>query len=798
MGRRQKRSDSGRRVAETRASLPADPAVARRVLATVLWLFVFCLIFFSQVLPNSNPQLSRMDVWFLLPDIYADLISPSVPDEMTGWRYLPQRLDLMLTATVILSGAWGLGSLVLRFLRVPGIQHWSERNVFAFALGLSGLSLMTLCCGLMGVLSRPLFVGVICLGIVTELAFRMVNRRHPSDQSIVSPADRSGTAGKRSHHGKADENDPRQSGANWLVLAGGIAVFLFLMAMALGAMLPSTDFDVKEYHLQGPKEFFQAGQISFLPHNVYTSFPFLTEMLSLLAMVVRGDWYWGALAGKAVLMTFAPLTALALFAAGRRWFSPAIGLLAAFVYLTTPWVYRISIIAYAEGGLAFFLFVSLLAALITVERAGGQPFRRDSLLVGLLAGSAMACKYTGLDQVVVPIGAVLLLGAMKRGSFVESDVSNDDSSQESRIHAITRVLIPYAIGILIAVGPWLLKNTIETGSPVYPLAYSIFGGRDWDDAVNARWRAGHSPDTYALSDLQRKFHDVTIKSDWLSPLLFAFAPLAFLSSVGRRSTWLLWGYLIYLFFAWWLLTHRIDRFWVPLIPAASLLASAGISWSRHRVWRIVAGTFIALAVLFNLGFATTPLCGYNAYLTEIDEVRRRAETFPRGIAFLNQASLPHVTRVLCVGEAQVFDARFPLVYNTVFDESIFQEWCAEETQTRPVTGDRLTMKPADKIRRKLADERISHVLVSWQEIVRYRTTYQYADFVAPKRFRWLRERGILGDDILGRYGYVEWDGLSEDAKAEIERWAPELRREVDGKFAFIALQVFPVILQPSS
>ena len=79
-----------------------------------------------------------------------------------------------------------------------------------------------------------------------------------------------------------------------------VAVVPFLVAMLLGSMLPPVDFDVKEYHLQGPKEFFQAGRITMLPHNVYTSFPFLTEMLSLLGMVIRDDWYWGALAGKAV------------------------------------------------------------------------------------------------------------------------------------------------------------------------------------------------------------------------------------------------------------------------------------------------------------------------------------------------------------------------------------------------------------------------------------------------------------------------------------------------------------------
>ena len=42
-------------------------------------------------------------------------------------------------------------------------------------------------------------------------------------------------------------------------------------------MLPPVDFDVREYHLQAPKEFFQPGRISFLPHNVYANMPLGAE-----------------------------------------------------------------------------------------------------------------------------------------------------------------------------------------------------------------------------------------------------------------------------------------------------------------------------------------------------------------------------------------------------------------------------------------------------------------------------------------------------------------------------------------
>ena len=104
--------------------------------------------------------------------------------------------------------------------------------------------------------------------------------------------------------------------------------------------------------------------------------------------------------------------------------------------------------------------------------------------------------------------------------------------QKAAIQAVTTFLI----GTVLAVGPWLLKNLVATGNPVYPLAFGLFGGRDWDAASHAKWRAGHSPKTYALSDLAEKFIDVTAKADWLSPLLFGLAPLALLAVVRSQKS----------------------------------------------------------------------------------------------------------------------------------------------------------------------------------------------------------------------------------------------------------------------
>ena len=546
----------------------------------VAWLLGFFLFFNSLALPNSQGKLTRAEIWQLVPVLYLNLIdppevdappgSPSLQHPDSGWHNVTQRFDIIAVAAVILFAAWAGGRLLLRGLRIDELLTRLERFVFACGLGLSALSLLTLGCGLLGHLNRITIAGVLIAAIAGEGICRWRTQRTiDSKKPLTHPVD-----------------DPEDTARlKWICLLAGVP---FLLAIALGAMLPSFDFDVKEYHLQGPKEYFQRGRVTFLPHNVYTSFPFLTEMLSLLGMLLRDDWYRGALVGKVVLACFAPLTTLAVYAAGRRWFGPTAGCLAALIHLTTPWTYRISIIAYAEGGLTFYLFASLFAVMLGIrqsrdelESGAANGSRRLFLTAGLLAGSAMACKYPGVVQVVIPLGFVVLL-------FPRVMSCSDSASSAAAWKTGLRYVGVFTVGTVLAIGPWLAKNTVETGNPVYPLMWTVFGGDDWDTELNAKWRKGHSPDNHAPSDLAQKFLDVVVQSDWQSPLLFGLAPLAFLAYRSRRTTvwrvtaWL-WSYVAFLFLAWWVLTHRIDRFWVPMIPVAALLAGAGAVWSESRV-----------------------------------------------------------------------------------------------------------------------------------------------------------------------------------------------------------------------
>jgi len=743
----------------------------------IVWLIGFLAFFYCQTPPN-NPTYRRFEFWPEVPFRLLDLVDPPADAAAppSGWSFFPQRFDLMLTAAIILAGAWGIGHFSLRLLRIPLQSRCAERTVFAFALGLATLSLLTLICGLAGWLRVEFFAAVILGAVAVESWLRFQTWRN------IQPI-------------RIEEGPPavisKPLSAHMVTLCLSIIpIAPFLLAMLLGAMLPSSDFDVREYHLQGPKEYYQAGQISFLPHNVYTSFPFSTEMLSLLSMTMRGNWFRGALVGKTVLMCFGPLTGLAVYAAGRRWFSPKAGWLAALVYLTMPWTFRISTIAYAEGGLTFFLFVSVMAFAIAVEKLRDEPSLASRLffLCGLLSGCAMACKYTGVVSVVVP-----LFAATCAAPFVLR------LSEELRRRTAVRIAALFLVGTTVTIGPWLVKNLVETRNPVYPLMYTLFGGLDWDATLNAKWRAGHSPTNY--TDLPQRILEVIAGNDWLTPLLFGLAPLSLLLFRRRQIDGYLWVYVLWLFATWWVLTHRIDRFWVPMTPVIAVLAGMGAASIRGKSWQIVSGCGIAGAVLFNLAFIVSGAAGNNAFLADL----KNAQQAPPGIAFLNN-ELPSNSRVLMVGEAQVFDADFPLVYNTVFDHSIFEQWSAAD------------------IRRRFRNEKITHLFVNWQEIHRYRTTYGYTNFVTPERFSTLVERGILnppttlavelsltdspqqekfqprqialpsGEQLLI---YNVRADFPKKEQRELAKWGVKLLPEVNGRRLFVVGQVYTVALQES-
>ena len=714
---------------------------AAAVVISAVWVVVFLWHFFSQDLPNNtrDPEspFSRRYVWQYIFINATTILNPfdySMDKQAAGWSYFGQRLPFIGASCVLLLSAWLIGQAAIALVSSFRSRLLSERLVLEFGTGLSLHTLWILGCGLMNLQNRSTVFAPAVVAAVW-LLMRRIRGRHVAELLHVPLT-----------------NETRPLSKTWRTTWAFILA-PFILHIFLGGMTPSWDFDVREYHLQGPKEWFQSGHIETLPHNVYTSFPFLSEMISLGGMVLTDDWWNGAIVGKLSLTSFQFLSALCVYAIGRRWAGVVPGLLASLAFLSTPWTVRISIIAYAEGATSFYLIASIMTAVLAAECTDVRQRIQLIGITGLFCGSAMAAKYPGVVSVIAPVSMFFLVVCLKLRR-------NDESADAWK--TFFRSIVCFLIGIFIAVGPWLLKNFAATGNPVYPLAYSVFGADDWSPAMDAKWKAAHSAPDHDVARIPVHLHDVAVRNDWQNGLLFALAVPAILLVLRCVQVRWLWLYVIWMLGTWWALTHRIDRFWVPVVPVLAVLA--GLSWtlSRHVAWRIFLAATMVVVCTFNYGFARLPFVGFHGGLVEMSELKKMP--IRQDILKLNK-TLPSDARVLMVGEAEVFDVEFDLIYNTVFDENIFQQLTSADTL---LPDESQPMKKAADIADALHERKITHLYVNWSEILRYRQTYGYTKYVTPKKFRNLQEAGILGAaQILSA---VAVEDLKSDQQTQILSW----------------------------
>lgn len=697
--------------------------LANVFIAVAFFAFVagYLVLYLATDLPTMRGEVSRADLLrfrLLLPEQAAERWFGGSPSFLT----LFDRWPVLLMAAAIVTTGWLTGRLLLAVVRVdrhaagggprPPTLRPLERFVFSCGVGLNAVSLYVLAAGLAGAINRWCFI-VPGSAIAAVSVWRAWLGR-PADPIA-------------SVHSRKDDGISK----HWLWLAAPFAAVILL-----GGVLPPLDFDVREYHLQAPKEFFQQGSIGFLPHNVYANMPLGSEMFSLLGMVLLGDWWLGALVGKTVIASFALLTALALCAAGERFASKSAGMVAAVLYLSIPWVSVVSTSGLVEGVLAFYLLLAVYAVLLwrqvstrsaSEERPSLVPpgastsdapldrpvaVANDGLLAlaGFCSGAAVSCKYPAVLFVALPLLVQIACHSAKRP---------------------WKPLALYSLSLLAGCGLWFGKNWVLTGNPVYPLLYEWLGGATRTPDINARWLRAHLPHEFGLTTLKDSLSAMALKSAWLSPVL---VPFAVLGLFVRRYRWLalaLGGYFAYIIATWWLFTHRIDRFWIPALPLLALLGGLGAVWSTSLAWRRMVLATLVVALSISFIYVTAHEVTYNAYFVSLPDARSDTNRVNGWYLALN-SNVPAGCSVLSVGDAQVFDFDVPVIYNTVFDESAVAAIC----QGRDAAG----------IAAELRRRNISHVFVNWSEVYRYRQPGNYGgipDFITPEWFASLVEKGVF-------------------------------------------------------
>ena len=626
-------------------------------------------------------------------------------------------------------------------------------------VGLGLLSSLILVIGLLGGLKSGLFLGA---GITTLLLLvygmsrwssvevaDLVDARTPAKSAIVP---------KRNTLGNF-----------FLVAIVGLTCAASAILM-LGSWLPPSEFDVLEYHLQAPKEFFRLGAIRFLPHNIYANMPLGTEMHSLAMMTFLGDadaWLGGVI-GKSITASISLVGAALLGAFVAQKFGGLFGWMAAGLWLNSPGIAQVAMFGLIDGAFATYVLASAIATHYAMEAIRNRVETNDSdsaenrtnrirmltywRLAGLTSGAAAATKYPGLILAVVPVCAFFAWSSWRFRSVFPL--------RESILAACLLTM-----ELTATCGLWYGKNWVFTGNPVYPLVAGVLGGETLTPEKIAQWKRAHlAPDLATTTKANREEILISLvesvfivasdtarlflTSSYVQPAMIFGLFLCWFA--GRKirdeshwrlilswSVWSLWIVLI-----WWFATHRIDRFWLPLTGIWAGLGAIGFWWLYQHVSPNLSQAIIVLGLSYGCVVNSSPTTADNRFFVSLEALRQDIgdenqvpRLFPT-IAWVNWNLTDSKTRILLVGEARAFEFLPEIEYSTCFDLNPGEIYLRGKSPTEQLAT--------------LHQRGITHILIQWTEINRYRKPANYGFSEWPREIDVQR---LVDDGVVSR---VDW------------------------------------------
>ncbi len=706
------------------------------VIGFAAYLYVFLLqpsvIGFQDQEGNS---LNRLTDLVIMPGLVSGIVGEE------GQRvFMLDRFPILLGVALWLAISGWIGWPIVCFAfrdQLRGNRFDLQAVILAILSGLTILSTATLVVGWGGGLGHrwPLATLVAGLGVVAGMVIRQAASDNPGNE-LGRPSDRATQKSVKRRTKLAARNRTRDSkpkkqvrdastrqpdplapdtmASLWLARLNPVVTVALAICYLLGSMLPAWEFDVLEYHLQAPKEFVRGGRIEYLDHNVYANMPLGAEMHSLAAMTLVGGergWWWGGLIGKTITGCFALLAAGLVWCFVRERLGSGSGWCAAGLLLATGGNVHVSLSGLIDMVLGAYMIGALVVlAAIWPKLVAGQGRASQVLLLGLMAGGAAACKYPGFLIVLLPCTLALVVAAL---------------GLKNRLQIVAQLGV-FTLALAVTCLPWLAKNTIQTGNPVYPLAYEFFGGGGLSEQAVENWQRVHSPQAidgqpaFSLGALWQSFRQLTVDSPFLNPSLVFLTFVGLAACLRWRSpqSWLLptclliaWSLAI-----WWFATHRIDRFWLPILPLVAMVAAAGAAQIGRHLSSGLANGIAFAGLCFGL---LQVLAGAgphdNRFVLGLSEIEQEWLGFDAlGIitptAWVN-SSLNQNDKVLLIGDALAYQYRVPIVYATCFNPTPGESWLAG--------------MPPETQRQRLDAAGITHILVDWLEIERYRTPGNY-------------------------------------------------------------------------
>ena len=475
----------------------------------------------------------------------------------------------------------------------------------------------------------------------------------------------------------------------------------------LTAATPSPFYDQLHYHLAFPFQWLRHGRIEVFPRQAYSYFPATIGLLYTYALAALGagaaqavHWWLG---GLAVAGTGALAAALR---------GPRAGWWAAALLATTPSVMLLATWAAADLAILAFTVAALLMLLLAARDARLAAAPGWWVLIGALAGLAAGCKYLAVLTAAVPI-AVAVFAAQATGA----------------VRRLQRLALA-GLGGLLSFGPWLLRNAVATGDPVYPFLAGRFPPHGAVAAAD-------------LAEVAAKIPGIGWSRPGLAQLasLTTFSPVGDAGSIGPAylallplAAWAAWrgrrSFAAVLAAAWlaatagWAAGPPTGRYLLPAVAILAVLAGVGVQRALRAAPRAVrpwlTGGLAAVLAWSALG-GTTPLelsrlaCTLGRGST--DEIMTRYASYWPAVRLIDR-ELPAGAKLLLVGESRTMYIDRDVVVDDPFVTPLLVTLAESAPSARAIAAE-------------LRGRGVTHVLFNRHEAARIAALNRRSDYFAP-------------------------------------------------------------------
>jgi len=467
---------------------------------------------------------------------------------------------------LILFAAYAVGQRLLRRYQFDSL---AERVAFTLGLGLGSCALLLFALGLVGLLYEGVILGltlVAALGAIIQLA------------GSLRKAPRLNLQRLREYYSLPS--------AAVVILIG--LLFGYWLLLLVTTQYPPFHWDATSHHLPLAREFLAQHRIVALMGIPHPVMPALNHMLFAWGLALKDD-----VLAQMIEHTFLMLTAVGLYAWGKRQGRQLFGLALASFWLANPLVLWLGQSAYVDIALVCFIFLGVYSLRLFWESEQARWWLLGMALLGMAAG----VKLPGLYFIIVGGGLGLwrlarLRRNVKPGPSASAKAEMEPSTIGQPQFNYKLLLQGWTLAVLCLL-PWYAHIFYHTGNPIWPTfpqwSRGIWGAPAVVENTNSWLKNAAEPRTIA--------NFLLLSVDWLRypsrfyaesnltlfPLIVVW-PISWLFALRNRSIrwWVLWALSFTLY--WFLFPHQL-RYWLPALPLAILALCETIRWAVEKMTR---------------------------------------------------------------------------------------------------------------------------------------------------------------------------------------------------------------------